>query len=109
MRTIGTQAKGIRLPIIRKGDDLVEIVAKAVVESSRIEGYSLNDKDVLGITEAVVARAQGNYATIDQIASDFAVKYPDGEVGVVFPILSRNRFAMLLKPLPVQSAKFICY
>ena len=99
MRTIGTQAKGIRLPIIRKGDDLVEIVAKAVVESSRIEGYSLNDKDVLGITEAVVARAQGNYATIDQIASDFAVKYPDGEVGVVFPILSRNRFAMLLEAI----------
>ncbi|NLX71383.1 MAG: F420-0--gamma-glutamyl ligase [Clostridiales bacterium] len=99
MRTIGTQAKGIRLPIIRKGDDLVEIVAKAVVESSRIEGYSLNDKDVLGITEAVVARAQGNYATIDQIASDFAAKYPDGEVGVVFPILSRNRFAMLLEAI----------
>jgi F420-0:gamma-glutamyl ligase len=99
MRTIGTQAKGIRLPIIRKGDDLVEIVARSLVESSRIEGYSLNDRDVVGVTEAVVARAQGNYATIDQIASDIAAKYPDGEVGVVFPILSRNRFSMLLEAI----------
>lgn len=96
MRTVGTQARGIRLPIIKKGDDLVEIVAKAVVESSRVEGYSLNDRDVVGVTESVVARAQGNYATIDQIAADVAAKYPDGEVGVVFPILSRNRFSMLL-------------
>ena len=85
MRTIGTQAKGIRLPIIRKGDDLIEIAARAVLESSQIEGYSLNDRDVLGITEAVVARAQGNYATIDHITSDIVNKYPDGEVGVVFP------------------------
>jgi len=96
MRTVGTQARGIRLPIISKGDDLVEIVAKAVVESSRVEGYQLNDRDVVGVTESVVARAQGNYATIDQIAEDVAAKYPDGEVGVVFPILSRNRFSMLL-------------
>ena len=97
MRTIGTQAKGIRLPIIRKGDDLIEIAARAVLESSQIEGYSLNDRDVLGITEAVVARAQGNYATIDHITSDIVNKYPDGEVGVVFPILSRNRFSMILQ------------
>ncbi len=96
MRTVGTQARGIRLPIINKGDDLVEIVAKAVVESSRAEGYQLNDRDIVGVTESVVARAQGNYATIDQIAADVAAKYPDGEVGVVFPILSRNRFSMLL-------------
>jgi F420-0:gamma-glutamyl ligase len=96
MRTVGTQARGIRLPIISKGDDLVEIVAKAVVESSRVEGYQLNDRDIVGVTESVVARAQGNYATIDQIAEDVAAKYPDGEVGVVFPILSRNRFSMLL-------------
>ncbi|MCM8901152.1 coenzyme F420-0:L-glutamate ligase [Caldicoprobacter algeriensis] len=96
MRTVGTQARGIRLPIINKGDDLVEIVAKAVVESSRAEGYQLNDRDIVGVTESVVARAQGNYATIDQIAEDVAAKYPDGEVGVVFPILSRNRFSMLL-------------
>jgi F420-0:gamma-glutamyl ligase len=74
----------------------VEIVAKAVVESSRVEGYQLNDRDIVGVTESVVARAQGNYATIDQIAEDVAAKYPDGEVGVVFPILSRNRFSMLL-------------
>lgn len=96
MRTVGTQARGIRLPIINKGDDLVEIVAKAVVESSRTEGYALHDRDIVGITESIVARAQGNYATIDHIAQDVAAKYPDGEVGVVFPILSRNRFSMLL-------------
>ncbi|MFO7295973.1 MAG: coenzyme F420-0:L-glutamate ligase [Clostridia bacterium] len=96
MRTVGTQARGIRLPIINKGDDLVEIVAKAVVESSRAEGYALHDRDIVGITESIVARAQGNYATIDHIAQDVAEKYPDGEVGVVFPILSRNRFSMLL-------------
>lgn len=96
MRTVGTQARGIRLPIINKGDDLVEIVAKAVVESSRTEGYALHDRDIVGITESIVARAQGNYATIDHIAQDVAEKYPDGEVGVVFPILSRNRFSMLL-------------
>lgn len=96
MRTVGTQARGIRLPIINKGDDLVEIVAKAVVESSRAEGYALHDRDIVGITESIVARAQGNYATIDHIAQDVAAKYPDGEVGVVFPILSRNRFSMLL-------------
>ncbi len=96
MRTVGTQARGIRLPIINRGDDLVEIVAKAVVESSRVEGYPLHDRDIVGITESVVARAQGNYATVDQIAQDVAAKYPDGEVGVVFPILSRNRFSVLL-------------
>lgn len=97
MRTIGTQARGIRLPIIRMGDDLVEIVVKSLLDSCQAEGYSLNDRDVVGITEAVVARAQGNYATTAQIASDIAAKYPQGEIGIVFPIMSRNRFAVQLK------------
>ncbi len=97
MRTIGTQAKGIRLPIIRRGDDLVEIVVKSLLDSCNKEGYSLNDRDVVGITEAVVARAQGNYATVDQISADVSKKYPNGEVGIVFPIMSRNRFSVQLK------------
>ncbi len=97
MRTIGTQAKGIRLPIIRKGDDLVEIIVESLLDSCKEGGYSLNDRDVVGITEAVVARAQGNYATIDQIAADVARKYPSGKVGIVFPIMSRNRFAVQLR------------
>ncbi len=97
MRTIGTQARGIRLPIIRMGDDLVEVVVKSLLDSCQAEGYSLNDRDVVGITEAVVARAQGNYATTAQIASDIAAKYPQGEIGIVFPIMSRNRFAVQLK------------
>lgn len=97
MRTIGTQARGIRLPIIRMGDDLVEVVVKSLLDSCQAEGYSLNDRDVVGITEAVVARAQGNYATTAQIASDIAAKYPQGEIGIVFPIMSRNRFAVQLR------------
>src|SRR5690554_5894990 len=99
MRTIGTQARGIRLPIIRKGDDLVEITVKSLLDSCEEGGYSLRDRDVVGVTEAVLARAQGNYATIDQIASDVADKYPYGEVGIVFPIMSRNRFAVQLKAI----------
>lgn len=99
MRTIGTQARGIRLPIIRKGDDLVEITVKSLLDACEEGGYSLRDRDVVGVTEAVLARAQGNYATIDQIASDVADKYPYGEVGIVFPIMSRNRFAVQLKAI----------
>lgn len=97
MRTIGTQAKGIRLPIIRKGDDLIEIIIKSLLDSCKEGGYSLNNRDVVGITEAVVARAQGNYATVDQIAVDVTRKYSNGKVGIVFPIMSRNRFAVQLK------------
>ncbi len=97
MRTIGTQAKGIRAPIIKQGDDLVGIVCDSVINSAKSEGYSLNDRDVVGITEAVVARAQGNYATINQIAGDVRQKTGGGTVGVIFPILSRNRFSILLK------------
>ena len=105
MRTIGTQAKGIRLPIIRKGDDLVEIVARSLVESSRIEGYSLNDRDVVGVTEAVVARAQGNYATIDQIASDISAKYPEKKIREKYHKIRRNKIKIIKKEISKQEKK----
>lgn len=97
MRTVGTVSRGIRAPIIKQGDDLVEIVAQSVVNSSKEDNYTLNDLDVVGVTEAILARSQGNYATLDQIAADVRSKFPGGEVGLIFPILSRNRFSMLLK------------
>ena len=97
MRTVGTVARGIRAPLIKAGDDIVEIVAESVLAASEEEGFELRDKDVVGITEAVVARAQGNYASTDQIAADIRQKYPDGTLAITFPILSRNRFSNILK------------
>ena len=97
IRTVGTQATGVRTPIINEGDDLPEIVVDSVMAYCGEAGTPICDGDIIGITEAVVARAQGNYATIAQIAADVRAKLPPGPVGVVFPILSRNRFAMLLK------------
>jgi len=97
MRTFGTQAIGIRAPIIHEGDDLPEIVVNAIMEYSKETGSPICDQDIIGITEAVVARAQGNYATVAQIAADIKNKFSSGIVGVVFPILSRNRFSVLLK------------
>ena len=97
MRVIGTRALGLRTPIIRESDDLVAIVCQAVKDSVEHEGIRINDGDIFGITEAVVARSQGNYASIDDIAADVRVSLGGGHIGVVFPILSRNRFAMLLK------------
>ena len=96
-RLIGTISRGVRAPIIREGDDLAGIVVDSVLEASQSEGFDLNDRDVVGITEAVVARAQGNYASIDNIAADVKEKFGDEAVGVIFPILSRNRFAICLK------------
>ncbi|MCL2479180.1 MAG: coenzyme F420-0:L-glutamate ligase [Treponema sp.] len=97
MRVIGTRAFGLRTPIIRETDDLVSIVCQSVKDSIEYEKIRINDGDIIGITEAVVARSQGNYVTVDQIAADVRDKFAGGHVGVVFPILSRNRFAMLLK------------
>jgi len=97
MRYTGTQARGIRLPIINRGDALAEIVATHVVEAGKSEGFSIKSTDVIGITEAVVAKSQSNYATLDQLAEDIKSKFPKGEIGVVFPILSRNRFVNILK------------
>ena len=107
MRTVGTVVRGIRAPIIKKGDDLVEIAAQTLVNSAKVEGYVFNDKDVIGVTEAVVARAEGNYATLDQIAADVKEKFPGGEIGLVFPILSRNRFSMLLKGIAQGVSKLV--
>ncbi len=89
--------RGIRAPIIRNGDYLAPIVVDSVMAASAAEGIEFNDRDVVAVTEAVVARAQGNYATIDDIAADVKGKFPGGDIGVVFPILSRNRFAICLK------------
>ena len=96
-RRVGTVSRGIRCPIIREGDDLAEIVVNSVIEASEAEGFSLHDRDVVAITESVVARSQGNYVSIDAIAKDVKEKTGGGTVGVIFPILSRNRFAICLK------------
>ncbi|MCQ2399544.1 MAG: coenzyme F420-0:L-glutamate ligase, partial [Clostridia bacterium] len=93
----GTVSRGIRAPIIRKGDDLVKITADCVINASKEGNFELQDKDVIAVTEAVLARSQGNYATIDDIADDVRSKFGDETVGLVFPIFSRNRFSMILK------------
>ena len=95
-RTVGTVSRGVRAPIIRSGDDLAKIVTESVLEASAAEGFAVRDRDIVAMTEAIVARAQGNYATVDDIAEDVRAKYPEGEVGLIFPILSRNRFSVCL-------------
>ena len=94
---VGTISRGIKLPIIKEGDDLALLVSESVLSAAKHEHFELKDRDVIAITESVVARSQGNYATVDDIAKDVHDKFPDGEIGVIFPILSRNRFAILLK------------
>ena len=97
MRTVGTVVRGIRTPIVRENDDLVSIVSSSVLAASKEEGFSFNDKDIVCVTESVVARANGNYASTDAIASDVATKFNTDTIGVIFPILSRNRFAICLR------------
>lgn len=99
-RKVGTVSRGIRCPIIREGDDLAALVTDSVLEAAAAEGFSLHDRDVISITESIVARAQGNYATVDDIAADVRAKLGGGTIGVIFPILSRNRFAILPARLP---------
>ncbi len=96
-RKVGTISRGIRAPIIREGDDLPQIVVDAVLQAQQAEGFAPGDRDIIAVTEAVVARAQGNYATVDDIAADVREKFGDATVGVIFPILSRNRFAICLR------------
>ena len=96
-RFVGTTSRGIRLPIVKQGDDLAKIVVESVLEASQNEPFPLHDRDVIAITESIVARTQGNYANVDDIAKDVREKFGGGTVGVIFPILSRNRFAILLK------------
>ncbi|MBR6410386.1 MAG: coenzyme F420-0:L-glutamate ligase [Clostridia bacterium] len=107
MRCIGTVSRGVRAPIIRQGDDIAAIVAKSVLEAAESEKIEVRDRDVIAVTEAVVARAQGNYATIDDIAADIRRKYPLGTVGVMFPILSRNRFAICLRGIAKGAKKIV--
>ena len=97
MRTVGTVVRGIRTPIIKENDDLASIVVDSVMNASKSEGFSFRDRDVVAITEAVVGISEGNYVTVDDIATDMKNKFPSGNIGVVFPILSRNRFSMILK------------
>ncbi len=106
-RKVGTVSRGIRCPIIREGDNLAEIVATSVLEAAESEGFSLRDRDVISLTESIVARAQGNYAHIDDIAADVRKKFGGGTVGVIFPILSRNRFAICLKGIAKGVSKVV--
>ncbi len=106
-RKVGTISRGIRCPIIREGDDLAEIVVSSVLEAAEIEGYAIRNRDVVAITESVVARAQGNYASVDAIAEDVKNKLGGETVGVIFPILSRNRFAICLRGIARGSKKIV--
>ena len=91
-RRTGTISRGIRCPIIREGDDLAQIVTASVLEAAKCEEFEIRDRDVIAMTESIVARAQGNYATVEDIGADVKAKFGDDTVGVIFPILSRNRF-----------------
>jgi len=104
---VGTVSRGIRAPIIRSGDDLVEIVSNSVLEAAADDGFSIRDRDVVAMTEAIVARAQGNYASVDNIADDVRAKLGGGTVGVIFPILSRNRFAICLRGIAKGAKKIV--
>jgi len=104
-RLIGTISRGVRCPIIREGDDIVQIVTDSVLDAAKSEGIKFRDRDVVAVTESVVARAQGNYATTDQIAADVKAKFPGGHIGVIFPILSRNRFAICLRGIAKGAKK----
>ncbi|MGI6013555.1 MAG: coenzyme F420-0:L-glutamate ligase [Oscillospiraceae bacterium] len=106
-RRIGTVSRGVRCPIIREGDNLVEIVVNSVVEAAKSEGFELRNRDVVGITESIVARAQGNYVSVEDIATDVKAKMGGETVGVIFPILSRNRFAINLKGIAMGCKKVV--
>ncbi len=106
-RRVGTVSRGIRCPIIREGDDLAAIVTESVLEAAKYEGFELRERDVISITESIVARAQGNYASVDDIAADVRAKLGGKTVGVIFPILSRNRFAICLKGIAKGAEKIV--
>ncbi len=105
-RQIGTAARGIRLPVIRAGEAIEEIVVEHVLKASELHAFSVQDRDIIGITESIVARAQGNYAAVDAIAADLKHKFGGEKLGIVFPILSRNRFSLLLKSI-ARSTKHV--
>ncbi len=107
IRLVGTVSRGIRCPIIREGDDLASIVADSVIAAANNEGFSLCDRDVISLTESIVARAQGNYASVDDIANDVRAKLGGETIGVIFPILSRNRFAICLRGIAKGAKKVV--
>ena len=106
-RMVGTISRGVRAPIIRSGDDLAKIVTESVLSAAREEGYEIRNRDIIAMTEAIVARAQGNYATVEDIAADVKNKFGGEEVGVIFPILSRNRFAICLRGIAKGTKKVV--
>ena len=106
-RVVGTVVRGLRGPIINEGDNIEQIVVDTVVNSAKVEGYDIQDRDIITVTESVVARAQGNYATLDHIATDVKAKFGDETVGVIFPILSRNRFANVLRGIARGTKKIV--
>ena len=106
-RKVGTVSRGIRGPIIRQGDNLVDITVSSVLEAAESEGFALRDRDVIALTESIVARAQGNYASVEDIAADVKAKLGGETIGVIFPILSRNRFAICLKGIAMGAKKVV--
>ena len=106
-RMVGTISRGVRAPIIRSGDDLVQIVTDSILEASKEEGFKIRDRDIIAMTEAIVARAQGNYASVDDIANDVRAKFGGETVGVIFPILSRNRFSICLRGMAKGAKKIV--
>lgn len=106
-RVVGTVVRGLRAPIIKEGDNIAKIVVDCVINASNVEGFSVQDKDVVTVTESIVARAQGNYASIDAIAKDVKSKFGDETIGVIFPILSRNRFGIILRGIAKGAKKII--
>ena len=106
-RKVGTVSRGIRCPIIRQGDDLAKIVVDSVIDASSEEGFEIRDRDVVAVTESVVARAQGNYASVEAIAEDVREKLGGETIGVIFPILSRNRFAICLRGIAMGAKKVV--
>ena len=106
-RKVGTVSRGVRCPIIRQGDNLAEIVSSSVLEAAESEGFELRDRDVIAVTESIVARAQGNYASVDDIAQDVKAKLGGETVGVIFPIMSRNRFAICLRGIAMGAKKIV--
>ncbi len=106
-RMVGTVSRGVRAPIIRQGDNIAAIVTDCILEAAKVEGFEIHDKDIIAMTEAVVARAQGNYASVDNIAKDVKTKFGGDTVGVIFPILSRNRFAICLRGIAKGAKKIV--
>ncbi|MBQ7230034.1 MAG: coenzyme F420-0:L-glutamate ligase, partial [Oscillospiraceae bacterium] len=106
-RKVGTVSRGIRCPIIREGDDLAKITVDSVLEAAASEGYAMRDRDIVALTESIVARAQGNYASVDAIATDVRNKLGGETIGVIFPILSRNRFAICLRGIAKGAKKVV--